>query len=284
MTNKKTRSDESNALAGRAEKKAVRMIDDRTTLSPAACREVIQDLRLYQMELERQNAELRRTREAFLASLAEKESLLAEARHRVKNNLATIIALLEMQRQSLDDAPSAALLTLASRIRAMSLVHEDLYSSGNFYRINFQKYVEKLICGVRVLVGVHGRIRCRVTADVEISLDIAVPCGMIVNELIKNAFKYAFPDVPSRPETECCEIHVSMEWDGNTYTVIVGDNGIGLPAGMDWTKTRSLGLRLVKMLGQRQLRGEISVDVTNGTRFMLRFSPGQGREFSSPGF
>ena len=157
----------------------------------------------------------------------------------------------------------------------MALVHENLYQSGNFTRINFQKYFENLICDIRVLFGAHSLIRCRVTANIESGIDIAIPCGMIVNELISNAFKYAFPGAIPRPGTDSCEITVSMEWDGNAYTLTVGDNGVGLPAGLDWTNTKSLGLRLVRLLGQRQLRGEISVDSTNGTRFMLRFSPGQ---------
>jgi PAS domain S-box-containing protein len=225
--------------------------------------------------------ERKQASEALQASLAEKEVLLMEVHHRVKNNLAAIAAMLEMQRQSLDGTASTALLELGGRIRSMALVHESLYQSGNFTRINFQKYFEKLIYDIRALFGTSSRIRCRVTADVEMSLDIAIPCGMIVNELISNDFKYAFPGALPRPGNECCEIFISMEWDGNTYTLIVCDNGVGLPAGFDWTKTKTLGLRLVKMLGQRQLQGEVSVDGSNGTRFMLQFSPEQGNNSAS---
>ena len=225
-----------------------------------------------------EEAERRQASEALRASLAEKEALLMEVHHRVKNNLAAIIALLEMQRQTSDDTASTALLELGGRIRSMALVHENLYQSGNVSKINFQKYFEKLICDIRVLFGVHSLIRSRVTADVETDIDIAIPCGMIVNELISNGFKHAFPGAAPRPGAGYCEINISMEWHENTYILTVGDNGVGLPAGMDWTKTKTLGLKLVRMLGQRQLRGEISVDTTNGTCFMLRFSPRQGQK------
>lgn len=221
--------------------------------------------------------ERKQTSDALQASLVEKERLLMEVHHRVKNNLAAITALLEMQRQTADGSASTALKELGCRIRSMALIHENLHQSGNISRINFEKYFEKLISDVRMLFGPHSFIRCRVKADVETSLDIAVPCGMIVNELISNVFRHAFPDASPQSGNDCCEISVSMEWDGNAYTLTVGDNGVGLPAGMDWTKTKTLGLRLVRMLGQRQLRGKLSVDSTNGTRFMLRFSPGQGR-------
>ena len=217
--------------------------------------------------------ERKRSEEALQKSLSEKEALLMEVHHRVKNNLAAIIALLEMQRRTQDDTTSKALLTLGGRIRSMALVHDILYQSGNLTRINFQEYFEKLIREMRILFRMHSHIRCRVTADIELSLDMAIPCGMIVNELISNCFKYAFPDALPRPGAACCEINISMEWDGNTHILIVGDNGVGLPADLDWKKTKTLGLRLVRMLGQRQLHGEISVDGTNGTCFMLRFTP-----------
>lgn len=221
--------------------------------------------------------ERKQTLDALQASLVEKEALLMEVHHRVKNNLASIIALLEMQRQTADGSASTALMELGCRIRSMALIHDNLHQSGNISRINFEKYIEKLISDIRMLFGPHSLIRCRMKADVETSLDIAIPCGMIVNELISNVFRHAFPYARPRPGAECCQIDISMDWDGNTYTLIVGDNGIGLPVGMDWTKTKTLGLRLVRMLGLRQLHGEVSVDSTNGTRFMLRFSPGQGQ-------
>ena len=104
-------------------------------------------------------------------------------------------------------------------------------------------------------------------------LDSAVPCGLLITELVTNAFKYAFPAGQTCSGTSGCEIAVSAEWDGAAYTLTVADNGVGLPDGLDWTKTKTMGLLLVKMLGQHQLRGKIEVDCTGGTAFRLRFVP-----------
>ncbi len=95
----------------------------------------------------------------------------------------------------------------------------------------------------------------------------------MITELVTNAFKYAFPEGRPRTVALRCEIAVSAEWDGVTYTLAVADNGVGLPADLDWTKTKTLGLVLVKMLGQHQLQGKIEVDCTGGTTFRLRFAP-----------
>ena len=101
-------------------------------------------------------------------------------------------------------------------------------------------------------------------------LDSAIPCGLIANELMINALKYAFP--PSRRrETSACQISVTAAWDGAAYTLTVADNGVGLPADLDWATTRTLGLRLVRMLGQHQLGGELELHGVHGTRFSLRF-------------
>jgi two-component sensor histidine kinase len=104
-------------------------------------------------------------------------------------------------------------------------------------------------------------------------LDSAVPCGLLITELVTNAFKYAFPTGQTCAGAAGCEIAVSAAWDGATYTLTVADNGVGLPAGLDWTKTKTLGLLLVKMLGHNQLQGEIELDRTGGTTFRLQFAP-----------
>jgi two-component sensor histidine kinase len=104
-------------------------------------------------------------------------------------------------------------------------------------------------------------------------LDSAVPCGLLITELVTNAFKYAFPAGQPCSAAVGCEIAVSAEWDGAAYTLTVADNGVGLPAGLEWTKTKTLGLLLVKMLGRNQLQGKIELDRTGGTAFRLRFVP-----------
>jgi len=104
-------------------------------------------------------------------------------------------------------------------------------------------------------------------------LDSAVPCGLLITELVTNAIKYAFLEGQTCSGAVGCEIAVFATWDGAAYTLTVADNGVGLPADLDWTNTSTLGLLLVKMLGQHQLQGRIEVDRTGGTTFRLRFAP-----------
>ncbi|MBS1248372.1 MAG: hypothetical protein H6R48_1161, partial [Proteobacteria bacterium] len=219
--------------------------------------------------------ERKRAEEALRAALDEKEALLREVHHRVKNNLATLIDLLELQREGATDAPTVSQLAeLRNRIKSMALIHEMLYQSGPLRRVDFHDYLQALAGYLRNSLDPHGAIRLRVTAPaIWMTLDTAIPCGLIVNELVTNAFKYAFPQQRPRPGTEACEITVAADWDGKAYTLTIADNGIGIPASLDWTTTYTLGLRLVRMLGQHQLGGQIQLDGTGGTRFSLRFGP-----------
>lgn len=105
------------------------------------------------------------------------------------------------------------------------------------------------------------------------ALDSAIPCGLFITELVTNAFKYAFPEGRPRCGAGSCEIAVSVEWHDTVYTLTVADNGVGLPADEELQITKTLGLTLVKMLGQHQLQGKIEVDRSCGTTFRLRFSP-----------
>jgi two-component sensor histidine kinase len=213
--------------------------------------------------------------DALRISLAEKEVLLKEVHHRVKNNLAAIMGLVDLQEQALDNqAARTALAELSARIRSMALVHEQLYQSENLSRIDFQSYLESLISHLRSSYERFGGIHVSVAAEgVEMGLDNAVPCGLLITELITNAYKYAFPAGRPRPGTGGCEIAVLAAWDGATYTLTVADNGVGLPEDLDWTNTKTLGLLLVKMLGHHQLQGTIEVDRTLGTTFRLQFTP-----------
>jgi PAS domain S-box-containing protein len=217
--------------------------------------------------------ERKRVEDVLQASLAEKEVLLREVHHRVKNSLAAVIGLLALQGQVIDNSTvTAALEDLSGRIKAMALVHERLYRSENLSRIDIQDYLKSLISHLRTSFGSRGNIRCTIAAGgIKMDLDTAVPCGMIVNELITNSLKHGFPGDKPRPGASHCELTVSMEWDGTTYTLVVADNGVGVPADFDWVATKSLGLRLVRMLGQHQLQGHIELDRTNGTRFTLTF-------------
>ncbi len=227
----------------------------------------------------------KRAEDALRDSLAEKEVLLREVHHRVKNNMAAIIGLFEMQRQALEDpAARTVLAELSSRVRAMSLVHEKLYRSESLSRINFQEYCQSLVAHLRTSFG-SPFIRCEIAAlEVTMPLDLAVPCGIIINELVTNALKYAFPDnIPdglpdSRDDSgrpRCC-ILVSLDHQDETFTLTVADNGVGLPSGYDWSTAKTMGLTLVRMLGRHQLGGRFEVDHTDGTRFTLIFSVHNG--------
>ena len=217
--------------------------------------------------------ERKRAEEALRAALEQKEMLLREVHHRVKNNLAAIIGLLELQQEGMTEGPLARQLEeLGNRIRSMALVHEMLYQSANLNRIDFQEYLQTLVAHLRHAFDPQGAIRIAVAATgVYLDLDAAIPCGLIVNELVINALKYAFPERRPRPGASACEMTVTVAQDGTACTLTVADNGVGLPAGLDWATTRTLGLRLVRLLGRHQLGGQLELDGVQGTRCSLRF-------------
>lgn len=225
------------------------------------------------MNIVRDISARKQAEEALRASVAEKEALLREVHHRVKNNLAAIVGLFDLQRQSMDDPQALTVLAeLSGRIRSMSLVHEKLYRSDSLASIDFQEYLHSLISHLRTSFGT-ARIRCDIAArGVRMPLDLAVPCGMIINELVTNALKYAFPDNGSHPEGDDCIIHIALSRDNNTFTLSVADNGVGLPADFDWRTAKTLGLMLVRMLGQHQLGGRYEMDQRQGTSFTLTFT------------
>ena len=217
--------------------------------------------------------EHKQTEEAMQALLAEKDVLLGEVHHRVKNNMAAIIGLFNLQRQAMHDPQVETILgDLSSRVRAMSLVHEKLYRSKSLARIDFQDYLQTLISHLRTSFG-SPDIQCTIDSPgVEMPLDLAVPCGMIINELVSNALKYAFSGKQSRPGDEGDRILVVMHHDNGTFTLTVADNGVGLSSGFDLSTVKTLGLVLVRMLGHHQLGGRYEVDQVGGTRFTLTFS------------
>jgi two-component sensor histidine kinase len=215
--------------------------------------------------------ERNRAVEALQHSVQEKETLLREVHHRVKNNLAAIISLLELQQDQHREPQNRSLLAeMAGRIQSMALIHEMLYRSTNLSEIDLHTYLQTLMGYLHGAFNPDRAIQIQVAAHgVRMNLDTAIPCGLIVNELVINAFKHAFP--AARLGLDPATITISATWDRLTYTLIVADNGVGLPADLDWTTTRSLGLRLVRMLGQHQLQGTIELDRIGGTRVTLRF-------------
>jgi two-component sensor histidine kinase len=216
----------------------------------------------------------KREEEDLKASLAEKDVLLREVHHRVKNNLASIISLLELQKEGIrDESALASLRELSNRIMSMALVHTRLYRAGNLACIGLREYLGELASHLVVSYSAQGGIRCAVEADgVEMGIGLAIPVGLIINELVTNSLKHAFPAGEPGPEADGCEIMISARKDGDTYVLTVADNGVGLPSGLDWRNCDSLGLSLVMMLGESQLGGEVSLDRSRGTCFNIRFS------------
>jgi len=213
-------------------------------------------------------SEQRRIEAEMRASLREKEVLLKEIHHRVKNNLQIINSLLSMQAEAIDDPRvRAALDESRNRIRAMALIHETLYTEGDLGRIEVASYLSRLVNAlVRGYRQAGGSVEVRldVPPDVSLPLDAAVPCGLIINELVTNSFKYAFP------RGGAGQIEVSVACNaGREWVLRVSDDGIGMPE-LDLNSLSSTGLHLVTGLCD-QLEASYDVTCEGGTRWTISF-------------
>jgi two-component sensor histidine kinase len=216
------------------------------------------------------------------ASLKEKEVLLKEINHRVKNNLQIVSSLLDLQAEYIQEPEIIEKLEDSKhRLLAMSLIHETLYQSETLAQVDFSDYIERLATNI---LFAQSTDYDRITLDfnlepVFLNLETAIPCGLLLNELITNSIKHAFPEplqgkiyielhyqspetAPNLNQTSCQEPKIMLK---------VSDNGIGLPANMNFKETKSLGLTLIQDLTQ-QLRGSLAINLTNGTQFTLIFS------------
>jgi two-component sensor histidine kinase len=214
--------------------------------------------------------ERKRSEERTRASLKEKEVLLKEIHHRVKNNLQVISSLLNLQATQIRDKETAQVFRDSqSRVKAMSLVHERLYQSSDLARIDFAGYVQDVTSHLlrSYQSGPRG-VRLRVDVEpVSLNIDTAIPCALIINELVSNALKYAFPNGRDG------EIRIRMNHtEADDLNLSISDNGIGFPAGVSWERTDSLGLQLVRSLTD-QLNGSIQCQLDKGAKFDIRFRP-----------
>jgi PAS domain S-box-containing protein len=208
------------------------------------------------------------------SALNEKEVLLKEIHHRVKNNLQIISSLLRMQARQTAHSSNATLFREAqNRVQSMALIHEQLYQSPDLSHIQFGRYVRLLVNQLFQCYGVRQeKITLVIEADeLPLNLNTAIPCGLIVNELVTNAIKYAFPD----HQCGCIKLQLKIVSDPNHAEtkqgiLMVTDNGIGIPADLDWQTSPSLGLRIVQNL-VRQIRGELTVRNHLGTTFCITF-------------
>ena len=225
----------------------------------------------------RQNLEELTSRERQLnEALAEKEVLLSEIHHRVKNNLAAFISLLSLE-GSYDESPAGRMLKkdLQNRARTMALIHETLYRTRQYSEVDMDLYMNTLVDQVVTSYRTDRTIKTIVEAKgVTLDLVRATPIGLIVNELVTNTLKYAFPREATgitMDRSEPCAIGIQMLSEDGTYLLKVSDNGVGLPAGLDIQNTQTLGLKLVHFLAKHQLRAKIEINSEKGTEFVFRF-------------
>ena len=210
--------------------------------------------------------EIKDAEEKIKASLEEKELLLRELHHRVKNNLQIILSLINLQSNGIKDQEDLEIFRESqSRVKSMAIIHEKLYQSADFASINFEEYIQSL---VSYLISYYSKDFIDMEIDVEnglvLNMDTAVPCGLIINELVTNSLKHAFIDGNSG------KIHINLHSDYGCFTLIVGDDGIGIPSELDVKNPQKLGLQLVNSLTD-QLEGKIEFDGSNGTEFKINF-------------
>jgi two-component sensor histidine kinase len=210
--------------------------------------------------------------EKLKALLKEKEVLLREVYHRVKNNFQIIASLLNLQSQSIHDEQDLKLFKESQdRLRMMSLIHEKLYQSKDLTSIDFADYIRTL--ATQLFHSYNADPTCinlSIQAEkVSLAVDSAIPCGLIINELVSNSLKYAFP--PGWNGKGTIEVALHHKQDGQ-IELSVADNGVGLPENFDIQKTQSLGLHLVTILSEDQLHGKLDVFRGKGAKFVVLFS------------
>ena len=254
-------------------------------------------------------ADLDRQRKELDKSLQEKEALIREVHHRVKNNMQVISSLLKLQSYHIEDpALKAIFKDSENRIKSMALVHERLYRTEDLAHIDFGEYIKNLAVDIFHSFGANAsHVRLRVDAEgISLPIDTAIPCGLIINELITNALKYAFPFGQGRPGDRKGELAIEMkrieklsiddrqltiknqlpETNNQELTIlnpqssidnpqssielIVRDNGIGMPEDLDFKTAHSLGLNLVTSLA-KQIRGEVKLNREGGTEWRIKF-------------
>jgi PAS domain S-box-containing protein len=200
--------------------------------------------------------------------------LIQEIHHRVKNNLQLVTSLLHLQSRHLKDPKAIELFReTQGRVRSIALLHEHLYRNDDAGQVDVKEYLGGVIAPLRSALGVGIPIAISLAADgVRLQLDAAIPCGMLVNELVTNSFKHAFREAQKAPTVDVSLSSV----EGGAVELVVSDNGAGLPADVDTTHPKTLGLQLVHALS-RQLGAQIAVSTGAGTRWTVRIPANAGR-------
>ena len=224
--------------------------------------------RVGEMGISRDITELKQSEKELKSSLKEKEVLLKEVHHRVKNNLQVISSILNLQTSYVSDESTLDILKeCQNRIKSMSFIHESLYQSKDLSDVSFASYIQNLCSNLHYSYMMRDRA-IHMRFDIEevfLKLDTAIPCGLIINELVSNAFKYAFTG------RDKGELLISLKAaGGNEFVLTVEDNGKGIPEGFDIEQSDSLGLQLVITLVD-QIRGEMDIESVDGLKYTIRF-------------
>lgn len=209
-------------------------------------------------------------------SLKEKEVLLQEVHHRVKNNMQIISSLLKLQSRYIKNRKAVKMFEDSQqRIKSMALVHERLYRSDDLASIDFKDYVNALVKDlVRSYKNNYGKVKLNVDVkNVSLGIDYAIPCGLIINELVSNSLKYAFPKDFVNSSQNAINIKLCSRGK-NEIELTVSDNGVGIPKAINYKKTKSLGLHLVNLLVEDQFQGKLKLRRVKGTNFQIRFKVG----------
>ena len=228
----------------------------------------IQQSLLYQ-QLQAELSDRKQAEANLKISLKEKEILLKEIHHRVKNNLCVVASLLELQSNTVADAQLAKMFGESqNRLYSMALIHEKLYRSTNLAEINFGEYLEDLVTNLFHSYNISdNRIQLQVLAElIALNIETATPCGLIANELVSNALKHAFPNGANGTVSVEC-----YQTGDREIHLFVKDNGIGFPQNLDFRKTNSMGFQVVCTLTE-QLEGSIELSRQTGTEFHLKFN------------
>jgi two-component sensor histidine kinase len=236
--------------------------------SQKAVLNILDDLGAEKALLEKTQREVLRSEQTVRASLREKEVLLKEIHHRVKNNLQVISSLLNLQARYLPDPAARAIFSQSqNRVQSIALVHERLYESADLSHVNFGKYLSVLLENVFDTHDAASRGLTKIidVGDANLTVDVAIPCGLIVNELVTNALKHAFPG----GRTGTVRVSLRQNPDG-AMDLTVQDDGVGMPPGIDPRNTVSLGLDLVVTFAE-QLNAEMDIVSEHGTSFRFRF-------------
>ncbi|WP_281542766.1 sensor histidine kinase [Maribacter aestuarii] len=212
---------------------------------------------------------LYKSKKALMLQMDEKETLLKEVHHRVKNNLQTVSSLLSLQSRNVEEARMKALLkSTQNRVISMAMVHEMLYMRKDIAHIEYKSYVQELSeYLIRSIKGLDSKVQLNIDIpEIKLGIDTAIPLGLLINEAVTNALKYGFAD------EEEGEIYIALKKEiDKQYTLNIGDNGVGYPENVTYKNTKSLGLKLIYNL-TRQLKGTIQRDNNKkGTNYIIKF-------------